>query len=55
MTVKFASKFHHGNPFVRGLLFAGSAAPFEGEGVALFGAGAVSARAKAGSCCAGIV
>lgn len=79
MTVKFASKFHHGNPFVRGLLFAGSAAPFKGEGAALFGAsavsdacgllcrsvapdarlcdaafaGAVSARTKAGSCCAG--
>lgn len=31
MTVKFASKFHHGNPFVRGLLFAGSAAPFKGR------------------------
>ena len=30
MTVKFASKFHHGNPFVRGLLFAGSAVPFRG-------------------------
>lgn len=31
MTVKFASKFHHGNPFVRGLLFAGSAVPFRGH------------------------
>lgn len=30
MTVKFASKFHHGNPFVRGSLFAGSAVPFRG-------------------------
>lgn len=30
MTVKFASKFHHGNPFVRGLLFVDSAAPFRG-------------------------
>lgn len=30
MTVKFASKFHHGNPFVRGLLFVDSAAPFKG-------------------------
>lgn len=30
MTVKFASRFHHGNPFVRGLLFAGSAVPFRG-------------------------
>ena len=37
MTVKFASKFHHGNPFVRGLLFAGSAG-----GTVLFNAGAVS-------------
>lgn len=31
MTVKFASKFHHGNPFVRGSLFAGSAVPFRGH------------------------
>lgn len=31
MTVKFASRFHHGNPFVRGLLFAGSAVPFRGH------------------------
>ena len=30
MTVKFASKFHHGNPFVRGLLFVDGAAPFRG-------------------------
>lgn len=41
MTVKFASKFHHGNPFVRGLLFAGSAVPFRG-GTVLFDTGAVS-------------
>lgn len=41
MTVKFASKFYHGNPFVRGLLFAGSAVPFRG-GTVLFDAGAVS-------------
>lgn len=79
MTVKFASKFHHGNPFVRGLLFAGSAVPFRGHcavrrwcGIgcvrsplrrgaidahlcdAAF-AGAASACAKAGGCCAGIV
>lgn len=40
MTVKFASKFHHGNPFVRGLLFAGSAVSF--RGTVLFDAGAVS-------------
>lgn len=31
MTVKFASRFHHGNPFVRGSLFAGSAVPFRGH------------------------
>lgn len=65
MTVKFASRFHHGNPFVRGSLFAGSAAPFRGALCcsalvwyrlcdAAF-AGAASARAKASGCCAGIV
>lgn len=49
MTVKFASKFHHGNPFVRGLLFAGSAVPFRGHCAVRRWCGIGCARSSLGS------
>ena len=42
MTVKFASKFHHGNPFIRGLVVCWQRNPPLREGVVLFGASAAS-------------